>query len=350
MSHSLLAHLYPRIKGSQEDIATFSLGYILEQSVLLNEVFTKLISDRLNIETDGRLIYRCQDADTEFGRPDIAAYQNGQLKILCEAKFYAGLTENQPVSYLKRLSSVNDSGLIFICPRNRIISLWDKIRANAAQAGMKEKRISETLVCYEHVHMAIISWSEILSELIRNATEREPEHLGDLKQLEGFCQQIDSESFIPFRPEDFGAQVARDIDRYYQVVDEVFENLLLQKELAPSFKRLRRSPSWHGYSQYIRLKDFGLSIDFLRNLWKSQTSIETPFWCHFKEIQNGAWVLTDRLLKYYAALDATKADNHYGNTYIALLPKPYSTLEETAEDLANQIIQILNEIENMPEE
>ncbi len=350
MSHSLLAHLYPRIKGSQEDIATFSLGYILEQSVLLNEVFTKLISDRLNIETDGRLIYRCQDADTEFGRPDIAAYQNGQLKILCEAKFYAGLTENQPVSYLKRLSSVNDSGLIFICPRNRIISLWDKIRANAAQAGMKEKRISETLVCYEHVHMAIISWSEILSELIRNAAEREPERLGDLKQLEGFCQQIDSESFIPFRPEDFGAQIARDIDRYYQVVDEVFEKLLSHKELNPQTRGLRKSPRWQGYSQYIQLREFGVSIDFLRKLWKSQTSIDTPFWCHFKEIQNGKWILTDRLSRYIASLEATKVDDFYGTAYVALIPKPYSTLEETAEDLSNQIIQILNEIENMPEE
>ena len=40
MAYSLLAHLYPRIKGSQEDVATFSLGYILEQSDALNKTFT----------------------------------------------------------------------------------------------------------------------------------------------------------------------------------------------------------------------------------------------------------------------------------------------------------------------
>ena len=345
MSHSLLAHLYPRIKGSQEDIATFSLGYILEQSSLLNECFTKLISNRLNIKIDGNLKYRCQDADSEFGRPDIAAYQNGQLKIFCEAKFYAGLTENQPVSYLKRLSNSIDSGLLFICPRNRIISLWGKIRAIASNAGYQENIISETSVCYNNVYMAIISWSEVLSELIRVAMAREPEYLGDLKQLEGFYLEIENESFIPFRPEEFGAQIASDIDRYYHVIDEVFNRLNSHKELNPQTKGLRKSPQWQGYTSYIRLNNFGVSVAFLRNLWKRSTSIETPFWCFLKEIQNGKWVLSERLSAYYASLDATTVEEYYGDIYIALIPKPYLTLEETANDLTNQIIQILQTIE-----
>ena len=349
MSHSLLAHLYPRIKGSQEDIATFSLGYILEQSALLNEVFTKMICKKLNIQQDRHLTYRCQDEDAEYGRPDIAAYQNGQLKLLCEAKFYAGLTDNQPVSYLKRLSGIDNSGLIFICPRNRIISLWNKVRNTAIDSGFKERVLSDTSVCYEKVYMAIISWSEILSELIKNAMEREPEYLGDLKQLEGFCLEIDSESFIPFKPEVFGSQTAKEMDRYYQVVDEVYEKLVSHIELNPQVKGLRKSPRWQGYTAYIILNGFGVSIDYIRKLWKNPASIETPFWCHFKEIQNGKWIATDRLSKYHATLDATSVDNFYGDTYIALLPKPYFTLDEVAEDLANQIISILKDIEAMIE-
>ena len=345
MSHSLLAHLYPRIRGSQEDIATFSLGYILEQSALLNEVFTKLICKKLNIEIDSYLTYRCQDEDAEFGRPDIAAYQNGQLKLLCEAKFYAGLTDNQPVSYLKRLSNIENSGLIFICPRNRIISLWNKVRTVAIDSGFKERIISDTSVCYDKVYMSIISWSEILSELIKNAMEREPEYLGDLKQLEGFCLEIDSESFVPFKPEEFGVQTAKDMDRYYQVVDEVYEKLFSHKELNPQVKGLRKSPRWQGYTAYIRLNGFGVSIDFMRKLWINPASVETPFWCHFKEIKNEKWIMTSRLSKYYASLDATRMDNFFGDTYIALLPKPYFTLDEVAEDLANQIISILKGIE-----
>lgn len=338
MPYSLLAHLYPRIKGSQEDVATFSLGYILEQSSLLNEVFTRLISRKLGIKVSNRLTYRCQDADSSYGRPDIAAYHEGQLKILCEAKFYAGLTNNQPVSYIKRLSKYNESGLIFICPRDRMVSLWDKLKKIASEAGFEEKAVSEYIVSYDNVHLSIISWNEILSELILNAAEREPERLGDLRQLEGFCEKIDSESFVPFRPEEFGAQLARDIDRYYQVVDEVYNQLTTHAELNPETKGLKMTSKWQGYIRYLRLKGYGVGVCFLRDCWKSQTSVETPFWFYIWDDKEHS---TDRLSKYYASLDPAVIDNSNGDNYIALIPKPYATLEEVAESLTDQIIEIL---------
>ena len=47
--------------------------------------------------------------------------------ILCEAKFYAGLTINQPNTYLDRLKKENGLGLVFICPAARKITLWSKL-------------------------------------------------------------------------------------------------------------------------------------------------------------------------------------------------------------------------------
>ena len=116
MPYSLLAHLFPRIRGSQEDVATYSLAYVLEQSSALNESFTRLVSKKLHISLGSMLSYNCQDADSEFGRPDIAGYKDGVLSLLCEAKFFAGLTSNQPVSYLNRLSGTENSGVIFLAP------------------------------------------------------------------------------------------------------------------------------------------------------------------------------------------------------------------------------------------
>ena len=49
MAYSLLAYLFPRIKGSQEDVATYALGNILEQSAVLNEAFTRLVASKLRI-------------------------------------------------------------------------------------------------------------------------------------------------------------------------------------------------------------------------------------------------------------------------------------------------------------
>ena len=184
MAYSLLAHLYPRIKGSQEDVATFALGYILEQSDALNKAFTKLIRDKLDLELAESLLYTCQDADTEHGRPDIAGYKDGTLRVLCEAKFYAGLTDNQPTSYLKRLIDEGGEGLLFICPENRILSLWDKV---CKIAGDHYTGTEHSKYCMEYgnVRMSIISWQEILAVLSVYASEHDPEKLGDVKQLDG---------------------------------------------------------------------------------------------------------------------------------------------------------------------
>ena len=90
MSFSLLAHLYPRIKGSQEDVATYSLAYILEQSGILNVSFTKL-----HLEVDDILSYHCQDADPKYGRPDIAGYIGGRLKVFAKQNF---MRDSLPIS------------------------------------------------------------------------------------------------------------------------------------------------------------------------------------------------------------------------------------------------------------
>lgn len=341
MPYSLLAHLFPRIRGSQEDVATYSLAYILEQSSVLNESFTRLISKKLHISTGNMLSYHCQDADSEFGRPDIAGYKDGVLSILCEAKFFAGLTSNQPVSYLNRLSGTENSGVIFICPKERVISLWDKVVTLAEEAGLSGEAITDDCINYSGTRMSIISWSEILSELIPTATERHPEMLGDLRQLEGFCSKIESEAFIPFTDDDFSIQAATSIDRYYQVVDEVLSILKSHKELSPDTKGLRNSPRWQGYSSYIRLNGKGISVDFIRKLWKAPTSVSTPFWFKIWDDENGHWVVSDRLRRYLATIDSKYLEETNGLTYIALIPKPYLPLEDLAQDLADQILDYL---------
>lgn len=323
MTYSLLAHLFPRIKGSQEDVATYSLSYILEQSGILNEAFTKMISSKLKIPFKNALSYNCQDADSEYGRPDIAGYDAGTLTLLCEAKFYAGLTANQPVSYLKRLQGTADSGVIFICPKDRVVSLWDKVVGLAEEAGLSGNKIDDKCMDYSGTKMSVVSWSEINAELLRVATERHPEMIGDLRQLEGFCSKVESEAFIPFKEDDFSIQTARNIDRYYEVIDQVHAILKTHKEFSPGTKGLRNSPRWQGYSAYLYMDgDKGVSMDFIRKLWKEPTSVSTPFWCHIRDIVDGHWVLTDRMRRFLSTLDSRRVELFHGDPYMALIPKP----------------------------
>ncbi len=65
--------------------------------------------------------------------------RNGHEVILLEMKFYAGITENQPNGYLERLIKENGKALAFVCPEQRRVSLWSKIKelCIAAGRGMK---------------------------------------------------------------------------------------------------------------------------------------------------------------------------------------------------------------------
>ena len=122
MINSLLAHLYPYIKGSQEDIATYSLQYLLTQSKELNKTFTNFISKKLSIEIEDNLQYLCQvtGESKEKERPDMVGIDSDKKEIVIfEMKFYASLTKNQPFTYLKRLQNNKGKGLLFICPESR---------------------------------------------------------------------------------------------------------------------------------------------------------------------------------------------------------------------------------------
>ena len=65
MALSLLAHLYSYIRGSQEDVATLSLQYILKQSPDLNAAFTRLVSKALQAEPGEEIHYVCQRQSRE---------------------------------------------------------------------------------------------------------------------------------------------------------------------------------------------------------------------------------------------------------------------------------------------
>lgn len=342
MAYSLLAHLYPRIKGSQEDVATFSLGYILEQSDALNKAFTKLIGDKLELELSETLLYTCQDADSEHGRPDIAGYKDGVLKILCEAKFYAGLTDNQPTSYLERLKNESGDGLVFICPENRIVSLWDKV-CKIAEEHFKGTTINKYCVKYDHVRMTIISWQEILAALSVYASEHDPEKLGDVKQLGGLCSMMESAAFVPFRPEDFGAEVARNIGRYYKAFEAIYNHLKANKDIETDIKNFRLGPYISGYARYIVINGILVSLNYNQDLWKADSSIETPYWIFIQELNDSSkGVTTEKVNRFMATIDSRKRGWFYQNDHIALEPKPYLELEEFAEDMANQIVQIVH--------
>ena len=102
---SLLGLFYNKIKGSQEDIASESLVYILKQSFESRQVLNQIINNNTG-HNFSDLTYDTQNVGEELERPDISGIdENGKEVFLIEAKFWASLTQNQPNGYLERLNN-----------------------------------------------------------------------------------------------------------------------------------------------------------------------------------------------------------------------------------------------------
>jgi len=334
MAESLLAHLYSRIKGSQEDVATLSLQYILSQSAELNQAFTKQIAEYLGIEL-GELHYICQATGENNERPDMAGVDAfGNEHVLCEMKFYAGLTEKQPWGYIRRLKDLGGKGLLFICPDARRNSLWAKIQ-ELCQVNSDEQTF---LIEVDGIALALATWSEILNRLNEVASSLAVGCLSDINQLIGFCAQMDSEAFIPFTSEDLTAEVAKKIDRLYRVVDETMLLLAGDKNISASATG-KASNTCESYIRRIFIDEFKVRLIYDRYLWKDPSSVETPFWI---TIDNKDDEFTLDMQKKYQGISDVKKGTHWGWYMIALEPLTNATLEEVCLDLKRQILEYLN--------
>lgn len=344
MAYSLLAHLYSRIKGSQEDVATISLQYLLSQSPELNKAFTTLIAARLSVSLAERLQYKCQAVGEEQERPDMVGCDTtGQEVVLCEMKFYASLTENQPLGYLNRLQKEDGRGLVFVCPKARRTSLWAKLQELCEEQQVEA--VNDNCISVNGIHMAIITWAEILERLQMVAASSAVEYQSDIYQLKGYCAQMDSDAFIPFRAEDLSAEVAKKEERYYAVIDETFDLILADKALIAS-KKGNTSTYKTGYERKLELDGLSIWINYDRELWQSGASIETPFWLGIGGFE---WQQSEFFQKKIAGIDDHKQDNTVWNMrFFALEPLQNATLDEVCEDLKQQIldyVKLFREIE-----
>lgn len=335
MNHSLLANLIPYIRVPEEDIATLSLQYILSQSDSLKNCYNQLIAKVFRLEQFSDLYYVCQSVGENLERPDMSGRDgNGEEKVLCEAKFYAGLTDNQPGAYLDRLKKEDGIGLIFICPQKRIVSLWGKLQELCKDRNPKS--ISEKCIDVDGIRLGIISWDEILYELRTTASASAVNCLSDIEQLDGYCREIDNTAFIPFTSEELGPLTAKKEDRFYRITDTVIDLLINDKTLDSSKNRYKASPNKHGYIQYIDVLGFGIGIVYDREIWQNSLA-ESPLWLRFQMSNKKG---KKEINQYLNTLNPAMK---YGQD-IALLIPCNTDLSEVTESIKQQIVSILQTI------
>ena len=336
MANSLLAYLYPHIRGSQEDIATLSLQYLLSKSNELKLAFNKIISKSLNINIGDDIYYVCQQTGENKERPDMSGINSeGNEEILCEMNFYAGLTENQPHTYLKRLKDNNGKGLVFVCPERRKNTLWMKLMELCNHKECVD--VNEWCVNVDGINLSIVSWKELLEELNSVASVNALKYKGDVEQLIGYCNQMDSDEMLPFEEDDLTADMAKKVERYYMIPDMVLESLEKDKKYISTTKGLKAAPRRDGYARYIYIEDYAITISYNRIFWKSSNSVETPFWL---SIRTKDWKETENIIKVLNGIEDYKKEKSWA-TFIALEPLKNATMQEVAEDIKKQVVEYL---------
>ena len=90
------------------------------------------------------------------------------------------------------------------------------------------------------------------------------------------------------------------------------------------------------------IDDLTITLNYDRNMWKSSSSVETPFWISFR---NSEWEQTEDILEKYSYFDEHKKESIlWGMQWIAIEPLMNATLDEVVEDMKNQILDIYNKI------
>ena len=331
MGELLLSYLFPKFRGSKEDIVTLSMCHIIESSQTLNKAFTDELCRRLQIDKLEDIHYQAQATGKNRERPDISGKDSsGAERIICEAKFFAGLTDNQPNAYLNRLIGGINTGLIFICPEARVFSLWKQITERVES----RETIGDMCVSVYGAHMSVISWSDILGVLYQAAKQYDPNILADLDQLDGLCRKIENTEFIPFSDDDLSISAAKSIDRYYMVVDDVIQALLKQDVFHANTDRQRAVGGWGYYTRYITISGIGCGIGFSTGSWKASDSEATPFWFWLWNGE-GRERLESSIPKWNQHQDGN------GQVYFALTVPRDTYRDEVIKSLTDQVLQYI---------
>ena len=281
-SSGLLAHLTKNFAPHPENVATEALGHILAHSASARRGLSSILSGT-GVEED--LSYRTQQVEGDaLARPDLTGRDvQGRNIVLVEAKFWAGLTDNQPNTYIEMLADDMPSTLCFLIPQERMTSLWPEICSRASDTGrnitMEHDGEYKSASLGGNKHLLMTTWATVLTAIATAATSSgETLTLSDISQLRGLCQEQEAEGFLPIRPGEFGPEAPRRILGLTNVIDQVIVGLA--GDGAISLQGLRATATRSGYRRYFDpipamfpLQNFWLeyNLDFWRRY-------EHPVW------------------------------------------------------------------------
>ena len=223
---TLLAKLAPLFGPQTENLAVEALGHILSGSEAARRALSAVV--RAGGAEIGEVAQvRTQATGEDGARPDLVGLdESGEEKLLIEAKFWAGLTENQPIGYLKRLDAKRgSSALLFVAPEARLEALWIELRRLVEESN-RGLRFDEShkrgavrgADVSDDRRLMLVSWRNLLDGIAAQAGDAHTQM--DIRQLRGLAERQDEEAFLPLRREEFAPEIPRRLRSLQRLVDD----------------------------------------------------------------------------------------------------------------------------------
>lgn len=202
----VLSHIVrTRFSGELEDVATEALAYVLSSSQGARVGMMKLLR---GVQVDLTDLVFVTQRGSEGGRPDLCGMNGERVYVYSEHKFWAGLTDQQPVQYLRTIASSarHDGVLLFVGPEARVASLWGELIHRCRGAGVVVHESTPAAGVVRSVrtdigpHLVLTTWHRLLS-VLRLEVAGDSEVLADIDQLQALCASVDRFGWQPFQGE-----------------------------------------------------------------------------------------------------------------------------------------------------
>tara|TARA_R110002049_G_scaffold137350_2_gene297362 strand:+ start:43926 stop:44990 length:1065 start_codon:yes stop_codon:yes gene_type:complete len=284
MAGGILAHLGRRLTRQQEVLATEGIAYLLQNSPACS-VALKRLAFQAGCSLPNVIAYRPEIVGDDLERPDVVGFDENNTEVaILEGKFYAGLTDNQPNSYLARLAAAGGGLLLFVVPDLRVPRLWKAIKDRASadiDVGQSIELAGSTVYAEAagNVTLMMTSWRELLDTMMVASRAAAEDMTADIFQLQVLCDRIEGEAFLPFGSDELSSlmQPIRHRD-LCNLVDAIVEKSIVSNHI--SREGLNATPQRNGYIRYVWLgaekHRFGASLGLNYELWHS--SGEGPLW------------------------------------------------------------------------
>ena len=290
---TLLAHLAWKLSDRHEDIAVEALGFILRSEATRTTLRQVLRDGGADVGPIVRVA--TQVGDDDGTRPDlVGSDQRGDESVLIEAKFWAGLTDNQPKAYLDRLP--RGKALLFVAPRSRVESLWIEL-CQRAEVDVPDPADHAAEVKSANVHdekqLMLTSWAHLLERLELAGDEKAN---SAIRQLRGLARRVDESAFPPLRAEEFAPKLARRLLGLRRLVDDATTRGCDAGYM--STKDLRVVPRATGYGRYMSIEGVGawFGLDF--QSWARGSYPATPLWLSLEDWASRDLVDVRRAMKH----------------------------------------------------